>query len=103
MPSGSLTFIEFTLPTLRGKISASLATADLIEGHIDHLFTKQGESKLALTVHPFLYAYYTKGLFSKKFKWWWQYKKSVQIIQDSSLGIVDFQLFNSQGEEIEFK
>jgi ribonuclease G len=86
-----------------GKISASLATADIIEGHIGHLFTKQGEQKLTLTVHPFLYAYYTKGLFSKKFKWRWKYKKPVQVIQDSSLGIVDFQIYNSQGEEIEFK
>ena len=68
-------------PTCKGsgKISASLQTADIIEGHIDHLFTKQNEKKLTLTVHPFLYAYYTKGLFSKKFKWWWKYKKTVNI------------------------
>ena len=86
-----------------GKISASLQIADVIEGHIDHLFTKQNEKKLTLTVHPFLYSYYTKGLFSKRFKWWWTYKKWVNVIQDSSLGIVDFSIFNSQGEEIEFK
>lgn len=92
-------------PTCKGsgKISASLQTADIIEGHIDHLFTKQNEKKLTLTVHPFLYAYYTKGLFSKKFKWWWKYKKTVNLIQDSSLGIIDFSIFNSLGEEIEFK
>jgi ribonuclease G len=86
-----------------GKIAASLQIADVIEGHIDHLFIKQNEKSLTLTVHPFLYAYYTKGLFSKKFKWWWEYKKKVNLIQDSSLGIVDFSIFNSQGEEIEFK
>jgi len=86
-----------------GKISASLQIADIIEGHIDHLFTKQNEKKLTLTVHPFLYAYYTKGLFSKRFNWYWKHKKWVNIIQDSSISIIDFSIFNSSGEEIEFK
>jgi ribonuclease G len=86
-----------------GNISASLQVADIIEGHIEHLFSKQNEKKLTLTVHPFLYAYYTKGLFSKRFSWYWKHKKWVNIIQDSSISIIDFTIFNSLGEEIELK
>ncbi len=92
-------------PTCKGtgKISASLLTADIIEGHIDSLFTKQNEKKLTLTVHPFLYAYYTKGLFSKRVGWFMKYKKWVTLIQDSAISVVDFSIFNSSGEEIDFK
>lgn len=84
-----------------GKIQASIIIVDQIESTIDHVFTKQNEKRVTLVVHPYLYAYFTKGLFSIRWKWFMKYKKWVSIVKDTSLGIVEYQLLNSVGEEIE--
>lgn len=84
-----------------GKIEASILVTDKIEDHIRHLFEKQNESKLVLALHPFLHAYYTKGLISKRMKWLFKYKRSVELIKDSSLAITEYKFLNKDGEEIE--
>lgn len=84
-----------------GKITASILVTDQIEEHIDHLFVKQNEKHLVLAVHPFLYAYYTKGIFSKRFKFYLKYKRWVTLVKDTSLGITEFHFLNKDGEEFE--
>lgn len=84
-----------------GSITASILITDLIELHLDHLFIKQNESNLVLALHPFLYAYYTKGILSKRVKFFFKYKKWLALVKDSSLGITEFHFLNKDGEEIE--
>ncbi|MFM9837883.1 MAG: ribonuclease E/G [Cyclobacteriaceae bacterium] len=84
-----------------GKIEASILVTDKIEGHVSHLFEKQNETKLTLALHPFLYAYYTKGIISKRMRWFFKYKKNVELIKDSSLAITEYKFLNKDGEEIE--
>jgi ribonuclease G len=84
-----------------GSITASILITDLIENSLQHLFEKQNESGLVLALHPFLFAYYTKGLFSKRFKWWVKYKSWVNLVKDTSLGITEFHFLNKDGEEID--
>lgn len=92
-----------TCPTCNGsgKISSSIAVTDVIENNIHHLITKQNEKKLVITLHPFLYSYYTKGLISRQMKWFFKYTKWVTLIPDSTLAIVEFKFLNDLGEEIE--
>jgi ribonuclease G len=84
-----------------GSIMASILITDQIEQSLQHLFEKQNESGLVLALHPFLFAYYTKGIFSKRFKWWMKYRRWVELVRDSSLGITEFHFLNKDGEEIE--
>src|SRR5258706_3743413 len=84
-----------------GKITASILVTDQIEKHIQHLFEKQNEKQLVLALHPFLYAYYTKGLISKRVKFFFKYKRWVDLVKDSSLGITEFHFLNKDGEEID--
>jgi ribonuclease G len=84
-----------------GKIEASILVTDKIEEHVRHLFEKQNETKLVLALHPFLFAYYTKGIISKRMRWFFKYKKSVELIRDSSLAITEYKFLNKDGEEIE--
>ena len=84
-----------------GKISASIVVSDEIEGHLDHLMTKQNSSGISLVVHPFLYAFFTKGIFSKRFGWMMKYHKWVKLVQDSSLPITQYKFLNKEIEEIE--
>lgn len=91
-----------TCPTCggTGKITASILVSDQIEKTVEHLFEKQNEKHLVLAVHPYLYAYFTSGLFSIRVKWFFKYNRWVKLIKDTSLGVTEFNFLNKQGEQI---
>jgi ribonuclease G len=84
-----------------GKISPSILIADQIEKSIQLLLTTQNEDNVTLFVHPYLYAYFTTGLISRRMKWLFKYKKWVNLAEDSSLGITHYKFINKANEEIE--
>lgn len=84
-----------------GKITASILVADQIEKNIEHLMVKQNEKKLAITLHPYLFAYFTKGLISQQVKWFFTYKRWINLVEDSSLPFTEYSIINAMGEEIE--
>ncbi len=94
-----------TCPTCNGtgNISASINVTENIESTLEYLLVKQNEKSVSLAVHPFLYAYYNKGFFSKRWKWFFKYKKLISIIKDTSLAITEFKFLDNHGEEIELK
>ncbi len=84
-----------------GKITASILVSDLIEKHIEHLLVKQNEKDLVLAVHPYLHAYFTKGLISERLRWYFKYRRWVTMMKDSSMGITEFKFLNKEREEIQ--
>jgi ribonuclease G len=84
-----------------GKISPSILTSDRIERTIDYLLTKQNEKDVSVVIHPYVYAYFTKGTISRRLKWYLRYFKWVKLVQDSSIAITDYKFINKRGEEIE--
>ncbi|GAB4049120.1 Rne/Rng family ribonuclease [Spirosoma litoris] len=84
-----------------GTIQASVLVTDVIENNLDYILTKQNERGISISMNPFLYAYYTKGIYSKQMQWFIKYKTWVKVVKDSSLGIVNFKFFHKSGEEIE--
>jgi ribonuclease G len=86
-----------------GKISASIQVTDDIDNSIDDLLVTQNQSGITLSVHPFLYAYYTKGLISRQMKWYLKYYKWVKVVNDSSLGLTDYRIEDERGEEIQLR
>lgn len=84
-----------------GNIQASILVSDIISNNVDYMLTKQNEKKITISLHPFLYAYFTKGLISEQMKWFFKYKTWVTLMKDSSFGVVDFKFHNQYGEEIE--
>lgn len=84
-----------------GKISASIAIADLIQNNIDYILSKQNEGGISLAVHPYLYYYFRQGFFSFQLKWYFKYYKWVKIVKDTSLAITDYRLTNRIGELIQ--
>lgn len=101
-PELNITTVE-KCPTCNGtgKITASISIADQLEAKLDYILTKQNESGISLIVHPYLHAYFTKGLFSIRFKWFLKYRKWVKVEQDSSLSITEFHFKNAQEQMIE--
>ncbi|MEL7002595.1 MAG: Rne/Rng family ribonuclease [Bacteroidota bacterium] len=83
-----------------GKIQASILVSEQIERNVEFLLTKQNEKGITIVVHPFVYSYYTKGIFSKRVEWYFKYFKWVKLIQDSSMAITEFKFVNKMGEEV---
>jgi ribonuclease G len=84
-----------------GTIQASILVSDIIENNLEYMLTKQNERGITVALHPYLYSYFTKGLISQQVKWFFKYKSWVKLMQDSSLGVIDFKFHNQFGEEIE--
>ena len=101
-PQLNISTVE-TCPTCggSGSISASILVADEIENKLDHLLTKQNESKLTLVVQPYLFAYFTKGFNNRRMKWFFRYNRWVNVMEDTSLAITDYKFLNKEMEEIE--
>jgi ribonuclease G len=83
-----------------GEIRPSILLSDDIENSISYLVREQNEKYLSLFVHPYLYAYLTKGLFNYKWKWWRRYKLRVYIRPQSSYHFLEYHFFNRNGDEI---
>lgn len=86
-----------------GSISSSLNIGETIEQNLDFIMRKQNEDRVSLSLHPYLYAYFTQGLVSKRMAWVLKYKKWIGIEKDSSLGILDYHFKNKNGEIIELE
>ena len=84
-----------------GKIAPSILISDQIERDLDYLLSKQNEASITLSMHPYLHSFFTKGLISKKVKWYFKYHKKITLIPDSSLAITDYIFTNKMGEQIE--
>ena len=53
---------------------------------------------LRLHLHPFVYAYITKGVWNLKRRWALRY--GVRVIENQSLGMLETRLFNKKAEEL---
>ena len=83
-----------------GKIKPAILIEESIENIIDFLIYKQSEPKITIEVHPFLYAYLTKGLFSKQVKWYFKYKKWIHLRKNYNSHLLQYKFFNKDMEEI---
>ncbi|MBW3467381.1 Rne/Rng family ribonuclease [Arthrospiribacter ruber] len=84
-----------------GKIQASILVADQLEKDLEHIATIQNVSDIHIGLHPYLFAYFTNGMISKRVRWFFKYFKWVKLIKDSSLPVTEYKFLDASGEEIE--
>lgn len=84
-----------------GTIKSSLVVVDEIESNLRYLSSSQNEHRLTIIVHPYVYAYLTKGLRSVRLKWMWKYKTRLTIKPSETYGLLSYKFFNAAGDEIE--
>jgi ribonuclease G len=84
-----------------GKVNPTLLISDEIEHNLEFILKKQNEKKISIQVHPFVHAFFTKGIMSKRMKWFMKYNKWVHLEEDSSLAITEYHFNDSEGEAIE--
>lgn len=82
-----------------GKISSTLILEDEIEKNLSYLIMQKHEA-LTVEVHPILYAYLTKGIFSKRMKWSWKYKQRIRVKENSNYHLTEFHFYDKSDEEI---
>jgi ribonuclease G len=83
-----------------GEIKPSLLFTDEIENNIKYLLQEQNEKGLRLLVHPFLFAYFTKGFISRRVKWYFKYKKWIHLKEVKSYHFLEYHFFNKNMDEI---
>ncbi len=80
-----------------GKIENSLI-AEQIEKQLQDLASIKKEINITLILHPYLYAYFTKGLFSKQWRWYFHYKQWINIVQNQNIPITTYQFIDTKNE-----
>ena len=81
----------------KGRIQSSINFTEQLEQEIDLMYRKYGKG-IRLHVHPYIYAYATKGLLSLKRRWWWRYGISLQ--ENQGLGMLEYHFFNAKNMEL---
>lgn len=83
-----------------GKIRPAILFIDEIENSIKYLLVDQNESNITLQVHPFIYAYLTKGLFSIHHKWKKKYGKPFKVQCMGDFHMLQYNFQNANGDDI---
>lgn len=83
-----------------GEIQASILFSDEIESNLHFLLEDRREKDVALLVHPYLEAFFKKGLISKQVKWFLKYKKWVPVRGIAANHLLQYSFVNKNNEEI---
>jgi ribonuclease G len=83
-----------------GEVSSTVLLSDEVENNLRFVIKEQNEKAIELHTNPYLAAYFTKGLYSKRIQWFLKYKKWIKVIPVNSYNIVEYRFFTPDQEEI---
>ncbi|MBI1305789.1 MAG: Rne/Rng family ribonuclease [Bacteroidetes bacterium] len=83
-----------------GKIEASILITDEIEHKLLQIIKTAHPKHLELVTHPFVEAFFKKGVFNKPWKWWLKHKTRVKISSDPNYHYGEYHFFDESEEEI---
>jgi ribonuclease G len=83
-----------------GEIKPSIIIIEEIENNLRYLIQEQNEKDLTLRVHPFIYSFLTRGLWSLKLKWFFRYKTIFKLEPSMSYHFLEYRFFNKLDDEI---
>ncbi len=83
-----------------GEVSAPVLIIDEIENALSYLLGEKNMSGITLKVHPFVAAYFTKGFPSIRMKWWWRWKKTVNVVGEGGHQYLQYTIQDSAGKEV---
>lgn len=91
-----------TCPTCNGtgEVQASILFAEEIESNLTYLLLDRKEPHVSLLVHPYLDAYFKKGLISRQIKWFFKFKKWIHVRGVMAHHLLEYSFVNKANEEI---
>ena len=81
-----------------GKVTSVVLITETILNKLKSVL--QIEPNTTIMVHPFVYAYLKRGLINHHLKWQWSLKTRFRLIQNSSLGINEFQFLDKKMRKV---
>jgi len=84
-----------------GTVTSSVALGDDLEKHLDYLLTSAKHKKVTVITNPYLAAYVTHGFTSLRMKWFFKYKKWVNVKSDIKQGMLDYSFLDANNELID--
>lgn len=83
-----------------GEIKSSISLIDDIDNNLEYLLRDQNENHLTLAVHPFIYAFLTRGIFSKQWKWYFEFRKWIKVKSMNNYHLLEYHFFDKNQDEI---
>jgi len=83
----------------KGRIQPSILFTDTLDEHIE-LYKSHFGRGLRLYVHPFVYAYATRGFFLTNLRMKWLRRYGVRLYEDQSLPLLDFRFVGRDGQAV---
>ena len=83
-----------------GEVQSTILLVDQIEKDLDYLVKEQNQKNITLAVHPFIEAYFTKGLPSRRQKWFLKYRKKIRVKPVTAHHVLEYHFYNKDEEEI---
>lgn len=84
-----------------GVSSASLKLVDQIETELRHIIKDKKIKKVAVAVHPYLEAYLTRGIMSKRVKWQMNLGGRIKIRPAASLAMLEYHFYDPKNNLID--
>ena len=86
-----------TCPTClgKGKVQPSILFTEQLQEQIEAMKQQYGRG-VRLHLHPYIYAYVSKGMWSVRKKW--RLKYGIHTIENQSLGMLETRFYNRKGE-----
>ena len=83
-----------------GEIAPSILLVDQIENNVDVIKSSYSHKKIALTVHPYVAAYLTKGFVSIIRKWAFKYKLKIELKSNADSQLIEYHFYDQKNKEI---
>ncbi len=83
-----------------GEVSPSVLFIDDLESNLNYIVNRLEKKLITIRLHPYVAAYLTKGLFSHKLRWWWQFKTRIKIEADYSYTYFEAHFYDANEVEI---
>lgn len=95
--------VEESCPTCHGSgvIQSALLFTDTLELRISEAVHTHHLRRFTLQVHPFVYAYLNKGLWSLRRQWQWHYSLGLRILPNQRLSFLEYKFVLPSGEMID--
>lgn len=83
-----------------GKINASVLIIEDIERDLEYVIQNRPKTKLALYVHPYIYAFLKHGFPSKRMRWYMEHQRWVRIFEQTDFHINEYKFYDGRNDEI---
>ncbi len=85
-----------------GEVNPTILIVDEIERELQYFSGEEHYKYVKMIVHPYLYAYITQGIISKRIKWFFKYRTWLALEPAENYYLNQYKILNWQGDTLSF-